>query len=90
MSETRSLIFIWLGLLALLAVTAAGSFVFTGAMNIAVSWGTAAIKAGLILWFYMHLKEESGLARIMAVGALAWLAILLLLTSADYATRLVG
>jgi cytochrome c oxidase subunit 4 len=87
MRETRSLVLVWFVLLVLLAVTAAGSFVFTGALNILVSWGTAAIKAALILWFYMHLREESGLARIMAVGAVAWLAILLLLTSADYGTR---
>ena len=87
MRETRSLVLVWFVLLVLLAVTAAGSFIFTGALNILVSWGTAAIKAALILWFYMHLREESGLARIMAVGAVAWLAILLLLTGADYGTR---
>ena len=90
MSEVRPLILVWLALLVLLALTAAGSFVFTGTVNLVVSWGTAAIKAALILWFYMHLREESGLARIMAVGAIAWLAILLLLTGADYATRMIG
>jgi cytochrome c oxidase subunit 4 len=90
MKEIRSLVLVWLGLLVLLSITVAGSFAFTGPANLAVSWGTAAAKAALILWFYMHLREESGLARIMAVGALAWLAILLLLTTADYATRALG
>jgi cytochrome c oxidase subunit 4 len=87
MGETRSFLFVWLGLLVLLAITAGGSFVFTGTVNLIVSWGTAALKAALILWFFMHLREVGGLARIMAVGAIAWLAILLLLTAADYGTR---
>jgi cytochrome c oxidase subunit 4 len=87
MSETRSLVVVWVGLVVLLSISVAGSFVFTGPINLLVSWGTATVKGALILWFYMHLREESGLARIMAVGAVAWLAILLIMTSADYLTR---
>jgi cytochrome c oxidase subunit 4 len=87
MSQTRSLVLIWLALVVLLSISVAGSFVFTGPINLLVSWGTATIKGALILWFFMHLREESGLSRIMAVGAVAWLAILLIMTGADYATR---
>ena len=35
----------------------------------------------------MHLREESGLVRLAAVGAGAWLLIMLLLVSSDYLTR---
>jgi cytochrome c oxidase subunit 4 len=87
MSETRSLVVIWLALFILLSVSVAASFAFTGPLNLLVSWGTATIKGALIFWFYMHLREESGLARIMAVGAIVWLAILLIMTGIDYATR---
>jgi len=87
MSQTRSLVLIWLVLLALLSISVAGSFVFTGPLNLLVSWGTATIKGALIFWFFMHLREETVLERIMAVGAIAWLAILLIMTGADYATR---
>jgi cytochrome c oxidase subunit 4 len=90
MGETRPLILIWLALIVLLSLSVAGSFVFSGPLNILVSWGTATIKAALILWFYMHLREESGLARLMAVGAIAWLAVLLIMTGADYGTRAIG
>jgi cytochrome c oxidase subunit 4 len=90
MRETRSILVIWLALMLLLAMTVAGSFVFTGPFNILVSWGTALIKAALILWFYMHLNEASGIPRLMAVGAIAWLAILFIMTTADYATRIAG
>jgi cytochrome c oxidase subunit 4 len=52
-----------------------------------ISFGTASLKAMLILWFYMHLKEEGGLNRIFAVGAIVWLVILLLLPAVDLVTR---
>jgi cytochrome c oxidase subunit 4 len=87
MSETRSLVAIWVALVVLLSISVAASFVFTGPLNLLVSWGTATIKGALILWFFMHLREEGGLSRIMAIGAVAWLAILLIMTGADYATR---
>lgn len=90
MSGTRPLILVWLALVVLISLSVLGSFVFVGPLNILVSWGAAIIKATLILWFYMHLREESGLARIMAVGAIAWLAILLIMTGADYGTRFSG
>jgi cytochrome c oxidase subunit 4 len=87
MAGTRPLFLIWAALLVLLAVSVAGSFVFTGPLNLLVSFGTATLKAMLILWFYMHLKEEDGLNRIFAVGAIVWLVILLLLPAVDLVTR---
>ena len=90
MSGARSLVLVWLALVALITLSVGGAFVFTGIPNLVVSLGAAAIKAGLIFWFYMHLREEDWLNRIMALGALAWLAILLIMTGADYATRFLG
>jgi cytochrome c oxidase subunit 4 len=87
MSEIRSSILVWLALLVLLAISAAASFVFTGPLNLLVSFGTAALKALLIFWCYMHLKEEGGLNRIFAVGAIIWLVLLLTLPAVDLITR---
>jgi len=87
MSGTRPLVLVWAGLLVLLAISAAGSFVFQRPLNLLVSFSTAALKALLIFWFYMHLKEESGLNRAFAVGAIVWLMILLLLPAIDLVTR---
>jgi len=87
MSEIRSLVLVWLALLVLLAASAAGSLVFTGPLNLLVSFGTATLKALLIFWFYMHLKEEGGLNRIFAIGAIVWLALLLALPAVDLVTR---
>jgi cytochrome c oxidase subunit 4 len=87
MSEIRPYVLVWLALLVLLAISAAGSFVFTGPVNLLVSFGTATLKGLLIFWFYMHLKEEGGLNRIFAIGAIIWLALLLIFPAVDLVSR---
>ncbi|KYO50563.1 cytochrome C oxidase subunit IV family protein [Tistrella mobilis] len=87
MTGIGRLILIWAALLVLLAATVAASAVLHGAASLTASLLIAAIKAGLIFWFFMHLGEEAGLVRVMALGAIAWLGILFALSGADYATR---
>lgn len=74
--------------MGLLALTVAASFVLTGPLSLAASMSIAAAKAALVYWFFMHLREEGGLVRLAAIGAIAWLMILFLLVGADYAGRL--
>lgn len=50
------------------------------------SIGIAVLKGGLVFWYFMHLREEGGIVRLAALGAGAWLLILLLLTASDFAT----
>jgi cytochrome c oxidase subunit 4 len=83
----KRLAIVWLALLALLALTVAGSFTVTGAANVVVSFGVATAKVALIFWFFMQLRTEQGLIRVFAVGAIAWLLILLTMAAIDYATR---
>ncbi|HLG48663.1 MAG TPA: cytochrome C oxidase subunit IV family protein [Reyranella sp.] len=83
----KRLAIVWLALIALLALTVAGSFTVTGASSAIVSFGVAAAKVALIFWFFMQLRTEKGLIRVFAVGAIAWLLILLLFAAIDYATR---
>jgi cytochrome c oxidase subunit 4 len=87
MTAFRQLILVWAVLQGLLLVTVTGSFLLSGFPSVALSFGVAFAKAGLIFWFFMHLREEAGLLRLAAVGAGAWLLILLILSGADYATR---
>jgi cytochrome c oxidase subunit 4 len=87
MSAIRSTILVWLALLVLLAISAASSFFFAGPLNLLVSFGTAALKALLIFWFYMHLREEDGLNRVFAIGAIVWLVLLLAFPAVDLVTR---
>ena len=85
--ETGQLIGVWGALLALLALTVAASFAPLGPLKAAVGLAVAAAKAGLILWVFMHLREQGWLARLVAVAAVAWIAILVIMTQADLATR---
>ena len=41
----------------------------------------------LVALFFMHVRHSTKLTRLVVVGGLLWLAILLLLTFADFATR---
>lgn len=90
MGTKTQIVTIWLALLLLLAATFGASFAFTGAVGILVSLGIAFTKAGMVYWKYMHVGEQPGLLRIAAVAAGAWLAILFMLTAADYLTRGLG
>jgi cytochrome c oxidase subunit 4 len=86
MSGTRHVL-VWIALMALLALTLAASFVLTGRASLAASLGIATGKAALILWVFMGLREESGLVRLAALGAVVWLMILFGLVLVDYTTR---
>ena len=83
----RRLVLVWAGLLALLAATLGAAFLPLGAIKPWIGYAIAAGKAALVLWFFMGMRGEGGLARLASVVAFAWLAIMLTLASADYLTR---
>lgn len=87
MQKLLSPFLVWIALLVLLAMTVAASFILRGPTGLAVSLGIAFAKAGLVYWFFMHLSRRGGLERIAAIGAGAWIAILLAYVVVDYLTR---
>jgi cytochrome c oxidase subunit 4 len=58
-----------------------------GKFNTVAALGIAAIKATLVVWFFMHARSSPRLTWLVAFGGLLWLAILLALTAGDYLTR---
>lgn len=58
-----------------------------GRFNFPMTMLIATSKAALILWIFMGLKRSTSLTRLFAAMGFMWLAILLLLTMADYLTR---
>jgi cytochrome c oxidase subunit 4 len=78
---------VWLVLTLLLAASMGASFLPIGHVREAISLAIAAIKAMLILWFFMDLRRSEGLVRLAALGAIAFLAVPLILSSADYLAR---
>jgi cytochrome c oxidase subunit 4 len=87
MSSAASAIFVWFGLIVLLAITAGTSMLDLGGANVAINLAIAAAKTLLILLFFMHLWRGGALTRLAAGGTALWLGMLFVLTLLDFATR---
>jgi cytochrome c oxidase subunit IV len=83
----KNLYFVIFGaLMALTALTVGLAFVNLGQMNIVVALAVAVIKASLVVMFFMHLKYESHLTKVVFGAGVFWL-VLLLGIIMDYVTR---
>jgi len=76
-----------LGLLVATGVTTAVSRVDLGPFSTVVALGIACVKMLLVALFFMHIRHSTKLTKLVVLGGLLWLAILLLLTMTDFATR---
>src|SRR5690242_2607988 len=66
------------------------AFMDLGELNTVAALGIAALKASLVVLFFMHVKYSTRLTWAVVVGSIFWLGILLTLTMNDYVTRLWG
>lgn len=74
-------------LLGLLALTIALAYVDLGAGNLPVALTIASVKAILVGWFFMHLRDAGASMRLFAFAGLLWLAFLVTFTLTDVFTR---
>ena len=76
-------------LMALLVVTIAAAFVDVPlrAAGLTIALGIAALKAALIVLWFMHVRGSGPRIAMFACVGFAWLAIFFALTFADYLTR---
>ena len=63
------------------------STVNLGWANTPIALVIAAIKAVLVILFFMHVIYSPRLTWVVIIGAFLWLAVLFVLTFADYLTR---
>jgi len=63
------------------------SYFDLGAMNVVAALTIAALKATLVVLFFMHVKYSTRLTWAVVLGSVFWLGILLALTLGDYLTR---
>jgi len=86
--STKVYIGIWAALMVLTAVTVGAAFIDLGAFNPVVALAIAAVKATLVVLFFMHIYYEHQRIVWAWVGAgFFWLIILLTLSLTDYGTR---
>ncbi len=74
-------------LMVLLIVTLGAAMLDLGPLNLPIAMVIAVIKVYFVMAFFMHLKFNSALVRFFALGALAFLFLLFLITPTDYLTR---
>jgi cytochrome c oxidase subunit 4 len=78
---------VFLGLLVLTAVTILVSYADLGPLGTPIALLIAVAKAMLVIVFFMHLRDAAGLIWVVALGGCFWLAVLIVLTMSDLATR---
>ena len=83
----RTLASVWLGLLALTTATVLVTRIDLGPGKIWAALGIACLKAGLVIAFFMHMKYEARLFRVILFVALVTLAIFVGFTFFDVLYR---
>lgn len=74
-------------LMILTVVTVAVSFVHLGSLNIVIALLIAAVKATLVVLYFMHLRYEWGMHVIVLLVAVIFLAVFLTITMLDVSER---
>jgi cytochrome c oxidase subunit 4 len=85
--EPMTYVFVWVGLLVLTGITIAVSRIHLGAWNVVAALAVASVKSSLVLAYFMHLKYEEWLMKIIFFTAVATLTIIIGLTFVDTALR---
>jgi cytochrome c oxidase subunit 4 len=76
-------ILVWLALLVLTGLTVIIAGIDLGGFGILMNILIASLKAGLIVYIFMHMKYESLLFKLMLLMAIATLTVIIMLTFLD-------
>jgi cytochrome c oxidase subunit 4 len=78
---------VWAALMVLLVITVAVSFLNLGLLGKVVAITIAAIKAGLIVTYFMHLRYSQSLVWVFAGLGFIWFIIMFSIMISDYLAR---
>ena len=84
---SRVFVFVWLALITLTAVTVTVARLHLGRFSTLAALVIASVKAGLVLWYFMHLKYESKLFKVLLLVPIATLTVIIGLTFFDIGYR---
>lgn len=85
--STRTFVSVWATLLTLTAITVTVAKADLGAFSTITAIMIASVKAGLVLWFFMHLKYEKRLLKLLLLVPIVTLAVIIGLTFVDVLYR---
>lgn len=83
----RVYVSVFIALMVLLALTIGVALLDLGPLSVPIALTIAAVKAFLILLYFMHVRYSSHIAWIYAGAGFFWLLILIVLTMSDYLSR---
>ena len=86
-AETRTLVAVWATLVALTGLLVAANRWAPGNPGIVAAIVITPTKASLVLWFFMHLREEGRAIRIMLLAAVTMVVVFIGLLMVDYSFR---
>ena len=86
-ASVRSYFTVYVALLLLVGATTGLAFVNLAPWSVAVALGIAAVKAILVILYFMHVRFSSNLTRVFVVVGFYWLALLFGGTLGDLLTR---
>ena len=85
--EASAYVMIWVGLMVLTAVTVTVTALQLGQLAVLAAIGIALIKSSLVVFYFMNLRREPRVFKIMLSVALLTLAVIMLLTFLDVSFR---
>ena len=86
-ASIRTLVAVFVALAVLTVLTAAVAYRDLGWLNTPVALGIAVFKASLVVWYFMGVRWNTPLTKVVVVAGLFWLLIMFGLTMSDYLTR---
>jgi cytochrome c oxidase subunit IV len=86
-SPARNYILTGVGLLGLLALTIAASYLNLGVLNSIITASISVASTALILLFYMHVRRIKPLLWFFVGAGFFWLGIMFVLAFSDFLTR---
>jgi cytochrome c oxidase subunit 4 len=86
-TPVRTYVFIFVALLILTALTYVAAINDFGAMNTPIALAIALLKASLVVIYFMGVRYNTPLTKVVVIAGFFWLFILFGLTLNDYLTR---
>jgi cytochrome c oxidase subunit 4 len=83
----RTYVMVFLSLIGLTILTTGVAFIDLGPLNTVAALVIAFSKMLLVVLFFMHVKQSTGLVRVVLLAGFFWLALLIAFTMSDYRTR---
>jgi cytochrome c oxidase subunit 4 len=78
---------VFAALMLLLVLTIGVSYLDLGSLGLVIALLIATVKAVLIMLYFMHVRYGSKLQWLFSGAAFFWLALMILITLADYLSR---